>query len=193
MMRMNWAVTSASRWWLVVSATCLLAACTTGPYAPPPPVSAPRHQVPTTPESAPEVLSPTPVPRTTPAPSTESSRTIARGVRTERVQPTAAAQALIQKAQAARRAGDYSQATSLLERAQRMSPQAADVYLELALVKAADGAYAQAEQFGQKAISLSGSDERFRRQAWQVIADIREARGDRTGAAEARRLAASQG
>jgi|SRR5690554_147777 len=183
----------ASRWWLAVSASCLLAACTTGPYAPPPPVIAPQPEAPATRESAPQTLPPSSPTPSTQSPSMESSRTIARGVRTERVQPTAAARALIQRAQAERRAGNYSQAASLLERAQRMSPQAADVYLELALVKAAEGAYAQAEQFGQKAISLSGSDEGFRRQTWQVIADIREARGDRAGAAEARRLAARQG
>lgn len=187
------------RWLASLSATCVLAACTTGPYAPPPPVVPQKPPVYTAPETTPGTQSQQSTPSSSTSSQqsqsqkTESSRTIARGVRTERVQPTAAAQALIQKAQAARRSGDYTQASSLLERAQRMSPQAAEVYLELALVKAAEGSYAQAEQFAQKAISLSGSDDWFRSQAWQVIADIRDARGDRTGAAEARKLAARQG
>src|SRR5690606_27690988 len=102
-------------------------------------------------------------------------------------------QAMIDKAQAARQGGQLAQATSMLERAQRMSPQAAEVYYELAAVKMAEGAYVQAEQFCQKALSVAGDDSSLRSRIWQRIAEVREARGDQRGAADARRQGSQRG
>lgn len=52
---------------------------------------------------------------------------------------TSAAAGLLDKAQAASAQGDYEQALALLERAQRIDPNSAQVYLQLARVYAAQG------------------------------------------------------
>src|SRR5690606_5050918 len=52
---------------------------------------------------------------------------------------TPAAAGLLDKAQAASAQGDYEQALALLERAQRIDPNSAQVYLQLARVYAAQG------------------------------------------------------
>ena len=183
---------SASPWFALTLSALMLTACTTGPYAPQPP-----DVVPPTPRSQAPAATPQPAPRA-PASSqapkkAEPSRTIARGVRVERSRPSPAAQAMIEKARGARKSGELAQAASLLERAQRMSPQAAEVYYEMAAVKMDEGAYVQAEQFCQKALSLIGDDARFRANVWQRIAEIREARGDKRGAQEARDNARGRG
>lgn len=169
----------------------LLNACATGPYTPPREVKTPAPKSTPAPKAKvsvpePERPSATPAPRQE-APRTDASRTIAKGVRVERTLPSPAAQAMIQQAQKARAQGQLAQAGSFLERAQRMSPQAAEVYYELAALKMAEGAYGAAEQFCQKALSLAGDDAAFRAQVWQRIAEVREARGDKRGAEEARR------
>ena len=171
----------------------LLSACASGPYSP---SSAPDVVPPTTgPASNQSRTEIEPKAPTTqqPAQKPDSSRTIAKGVRTERSRPSPAAQSMIEKARAARQSGDLNQASSLLERAQRMSPQAAEVYYELAAVKMEAGSFVEAEQFCQKALALSGDDSRFRANIWQRIAEIREARGDKRGAQEAREKARGQG
>ncbi len=178
-----------ARWGAVCLVSVLLSACATGPYAPPSPVVAPAPRG----ESAPVISeSTTPTPQTEPA-KPDVSRTIAKGVRTERSLPSPAAQAMIEQARTARQDGQLAQATSLLERAQRMSPQAAEVYYELAAVKMADGAYVQAEQFCQKALSVTGGDASLRSRIWQRIAEIRDARGDKRGAEEARQQGSQRG
>src|SRR5690606_10209279 len=177
------------RWGTVCLMSVLLSACATGPYAPRAPVNTPTPRA----ETGPVVSEPaTPAPRTEPA-KPDVSRTIAKGVRTERTLPSPAAQAMIEQARTARQEGQLAQATSLLERAQRMSPQAAEVYYELAAVKMADGAFVQAEQFCQKALSVAGGDGSLRSRIWQRIAEIREARGDKRGAEEARRQGSQRG
>ena len=52
---------------------------------------------------------------------------------------TSAAAGLLDKARAASEQGDYEQALALLERAQRIDPNSAEVYLQLARVYAAQG------------------------------------------------------
>ncbi|MDO8863861.1 tetratricopeptide repeat protein [Haliea sp. E1-2-M8] len=52
---------------------------------------------------------------------------------------TSAAASLLEKASAASAQGDYEQALALLERAQRIDPNSAEIYLQLARVYAAQG------------------------------------------------------
>ena len=165
---------SPLRFTALVFSSVVLTACATGPYAPPPPDAAapPRAESKAVERPAPPPASSTKAPTSS---KPKASQTIAKGVRTERSRPSAAAQAMIEKAREARQSGDLAQAAGLLERAQRMSPQAAEVYYELAAVKMAANAHAQAEQLCQKALSLAGDDARFRADVWQRIADIREA------------------
>jgi thioredoxin-like negative regulator of GroEL len=93
-----------------------------------------------------------------------------------RIEPALAVQKVIAQAVVARKNGNYDQALLLLDRAQRMAPKAAEVYLEMARVNRQTGRLAQAEQLCLKAISLSGSDQDFRRQAMRELEYVRRAR-----------------
>lgn len=77
-------------------------------------------------ETVPETPAPPPAPPAPPPPVTDP------GV-------TSAAAGLLDKARAASVQGDYEQALALLERAQRIDPNSAEVYLQLARVYAAQG------------------------------------------------------
>lgn len=88
--------------------------------APPPPPSAPAPQPPPTPPRPPQ-------------PST-----------------TSAWKPLVEKAQQARQRGDIEQALALLERAQRIDPESAEIYLELASTHQARGDMAQARATAER-------------------------------------------
>ncbi len=57
---------------------------------------------------------------------------------------------LLKKAEAAAAGGDYQQALALLERAQRVDPDSAEVYLALARTYAAKGDYSQARATAER-------------------------------------------
>jgi len=92
-----------------------------------------------------------------------------------RIEPGTATNNILSEAIAAREGGHFEQALLLLERAQRITPQAGEVYLEMARVKRQLGQLGKAEQLCLKAISLSGKDLRFRRQVMQEIEFVRRA------------------
>ena len=73
--------------------------------------------------------------------------------------PSSAARQLISQADAQLNAGDGYAALRSLERAQRISPRAPEIYLEMAAVRQYLGQLAQAKQLAKKALSLVGSDE----------------------------------
>lgn len=66
--------------------------------------------------------------------------------------PVAAYGPLIDRASEARERGDYEQALSLLERAQRIDPQSARVYLEIAATHHARGDYRQARTVAERGL-----------------------------------------
>lgn len=59
---------------------------------------------------------------------------------------------LLDRAAEARERGDYEQALSLLERAQRIDPQSARVYLEIAATHHARGDYRQARTVAERGL-----------------------------------------
>lgn len=92
-----------------------------------------------------------------------------------RIEPSTATNNILFEAVAAREGGHFEQALLLLERAQRMTPQAGEVYLEMARVKRELSQLDKAEQLCLKAISLSGQDLHFRRQVIEEMEFIRRA------------------
>lgn len=94
----------------------------TEPAAAPPPSAAPAPQQP-----------PAPQPPRPPQPAT-----------------TSAWKPLVQKARQARDRGDYEQALVLLERAQRIDPESAEIYLQLAQTHRARGDASQARATAER-------------------------------------------
>lgn len=124
----------------------------------------------------------TPSHRTGPAPSP------AHREQAGRLSP--AAEMLVARARTALSGGDPQRALDQLERAQRISPHAPRVYLQLARTYQAMKRYGQAQQLVLKGLSLAGDDNELRAEAWSLMADIRQSAGDAGGAAAARKRAA---
>ena len=98
--------------------------------------------------------------------------------------------ALLDRAQIDNRAGNRDAAGSSLERALRIEPRNAWLWLELAQLRLAQGQYAQAITLARKSISFSGHEHRLQALNWQVIGNARVAQGDPAGAEEAFKVAA---
>jgi Tfp pilus assembly protein PilF len=119
----------------VLALVVLLAACATS--TPPPSAPAPVVVKPAPPgkvESPPARVPPQAPPR----PATPSA--------------SAAWQPLLAKAQQATQRGDYEQALALLERAQRIDPDSAEVYLCMAQTQRASGNAAQARAMAERGL-----------------------------------------
>lgn len=85
-------------------------------------------------------------------------------------------------------------AVTYLERAVRIDPRNATLWIELSAAHLADNNLAAANQHVRKAIALAGQDQALTRAAWLQMADIREAEGNRSEAdAIRRRFAALRG
>jgi len=102
-----------------------------------------------------------------------------------------AADDLLNQAEDARRAGDYSAAVNHLERGIRMAPRSPSLYLALAKTRLAMGQYGNATQMAQRTVSLlpakpRGAEQTAKAEAWIVIAQAREKQGDFDGAERAR-------
>lgn len=65
---------------------------------------------------------------------------------------TTAWKPLVEKAQQARARGDYEQALALLERAQRIDPESAEIYLQLAQTHRARGDISQARATAERGL-----------------------------------------
>ncbi|WP_097461949.1 tetratricopeptide repeat protein [Mangrovitalea sediminis] len=89
---------------------------------------------------------------------------------------------MIRQANAQIASGDILGGISRLERAQRISPRAPEVYYTMAEGYMRQGDYGTAEQFARKGLSLAGSSDRLRRSGWLLMADILRAQGDGKGA-----------
>ncbi len=116
---------------------------------------------------------------------------VTKPIEIDRERPSGAAVQVLAQADSFARQKQYDQALLLLDRAQRMSPQAGEVYLQMAKVKYDLGEYNKAEQLCLKAVALSGTDSRFRKKSLQTLAIVRDGKGDRAGAATAREQAAA--
>jgi tetratricopeptide (TPR) repeat protein len=123
----------------VLLKVALLAACstTTQPGGQPAPVVKPQEPV---------IVAPPPatVYETPPRPATHSA--------------SAAWQPLLAKAELASERGDYEQALALLERAQRIDPDSAEVYLGIARTQLAKGDIGQARAMAERGLLYCSSD-----------------------------------
>jgi Flp pilus assembly protein TadD len=72
-------------------------------------------------------------------------------------------------------AGDLPKAIQILERALRIQPDKAELWIDLARLHLKEGNSAQAEQFARKALLFTGQRYDLEQQAWVVIANARAA------------------
>ena len=122
-----------------VGLVILLAACST--YTPPARAPAPVEQ----PQPEPRVVTPpAKVPQAPPRPATPSA--------------SAALRPLLAKAGQATERGDYEQALTLLERAQRIDPDSAEVYLGMAQTHKARGDLAQTRATAERGLLYCATD-----------------------------------
>jgi tetratricopeptide (TPR) repeat protein len=121
---------------LLVSLSVFLSACGTNPY------SLPRIESPEPEYSEPEPEQRESAPETVPEPQPEVSRPASPGAHV----------GLLAKADIARENGNYSQALAYLERAQRIDPDNAEIYLGLAQTHYAAGNASQARATAERGL-----------------------------------------
>jgi hypothetical protein len=85
--------------------------------------------------------------------------------------------ALQDESEHAAAAGDLPKAIQILERAIRIQPDKAELWLDLARLHLKEGNPAQAEQFARKALLFTGQRYDLEQQAWVIIADAKAAKG----------------
>lgn len=90
---------------------------------------------------------------------------------------SAASRALVGQAQAQMASNNYAVAAASIERALRIEPDNALLWIELGKVRQAEGNYVQAENMGRKAASMSVNAPRANSAAWTLIAESLRARG----------------
>lgn len=96
-----------------------------------------------------------------------------------------AARALVAQAQTQTASGNYAIAASTLERALRIDPDSATLWVEMGKVRQAEGNYVQAENMGRKALAMARGDQRAQSAAWRLIAESLRARNRVAEAREA--------
>jgi Flp pilus assembly protein TadD len=109
----------------------------------------------------------------------EQSGSVETPGRTNDPEPTmsSAGRTLLEQGRTQRLAGEYLQATASLERALRVDPQQAPIWLELGRLRFDEGNFAQAEQMARKALSLAPAGDSVQSQAEQLIDQSRRAAG----------------
>ena len=153
----------------IAAATLALSACTvpqpSGAPPRPTPVPPPQERAPVETQPAPQPEPPIEQPQPLPAPVVR--------------EPTlsAASRALIGQAQSQLASKNYAVAAASIERALRIEPDNALLWIELGKVRQAEGNYVQAENMGRKAASMSVNAPRANSAAWTLIAESLRARG----------------
>lgn len=82
---------------------------------------------------------------------------------------TQAGSTLLEMGRAQRDGGNYTQAAMTIERALRIEPNNALLWIELGEIKAADGDREQAETMARKALTLADGDPRIEDRATRLI------------------------
>jgi Flp pilus assembly protein TadD len=122
-----------------------------------------------------------------PSTSDDTGDAAAAGRMTEATRPTAATASLLAAAQTASEERNFADAISYLERAVRIEPRNATLWIELSDAHLANGNTNAADQHVRKAIALAGADAALTRLAWLQLADVREAEGNLSEARAIRR------
>jgi len=109
----------------------------------------------------------------------EQSGSVETPGRTADPEPTmsSAGRTLLGQGRTQRLAGEYQQASASLERALRVDPQQAAIWLELGRLRFDEGNFAQAEQMARKALSLAAAGDSVQSQGEQLIDQSRRAAG----------------
>jgi len=89
--------------------------------------------------------------------------------------------ALLRTADEQQRAGQLDSAAASLERALRIEPGNAWLWLQLGRLRLQQQRWSQAEQMAQKSIRLATGDKRMQIAGWQLIAAARHGAGDLAG------------
>ena len=95
--------------------------------------------------------------------------------------------ALLQLSERAQSAGSLPEAIAYAERAIRIKPRQADLWLRLATLELANEQPKSAIQYANKTLSLAERQPQLQQQAWLLIADARTALGDDEAAEAIRR------
>lgn len=90
--------------------------------------------------------------------------------------------ALLQLSERAQAAGSLAEAIAYAERAIRIDPRQADLWLRLATLELASEQPESAIQYANKALSLADGQTQLQQQAWLLIADARTVLGDHEAA-----------
>jgi hypothetical protein len=158
----------ATRLGALAASTLLVTACATSPAYPPAggtTTGRPAGQPPTYPPTAPAPLpGPTQTPAPAPAPPPPS-----------RPDP-AVTLALREQSLAAAARGDTEQAIALIERALRIEPSRAELWIDLARLHLDEGDAAGAEQFARKALLFTRNRPDLEQSAYSVISQAQRAR-----------------
>ncbi len=86
--------------------------------------------------------------------------------------------ALLQQSERAASGGSLVEAIAYLERAIRIEPKRADLWVQLAQLEIANQQPTAAIQYANKALALAGTRTDWQRDAWLVIADAKAAQGE---------------
>ena len=171
---------------LLLLALLALSACSVSPFRPDPGPGGPTPPGPATAGGAGPVLeTPTGDVAPLPAPETAIERPpapVLEPVPRERPKrPPAtlspASRALVTQAETQRKKGDLPGASVTLDRAMRIEPNNPLLWIEMGRLRMDQRNYAQAENMGRKALSMSVGDDATQSQAWELIAQSLRARG----------------
>jgi hypothetical protein len=164
-----------NRYCVLIAITLLLGACAVPkPYPP----GTPTPSVPP-PGTPPLETQPAPGP-----PPVEESQPLPEPVIREPVL-SPASRSLVGQAQTQLASKNFAVAASSIERALRIEPDNALLWIELGKIRQAEGNYVQAENMGRKALSMAANAPRAQSSAWSLIADSYRARGKNTEARDA--------
>jgi hypothetical protein len=151
-------------------AACLAAtACTSfGPTAPrpSPPAAPPPSTLPGPPRTTPLPPANLPPPAPTAPPSVPPASTVPGRTQSD---ARNASSALLAQSRRERAAGSYAQATSSIERALRLDPNNAELWVERGELALQTGNTAQAATMARKALTLTGSDRALESRAQQLL------------------------
>jgi tetratricopeptide (TPR) repeat protein len=155
----------------VLAYVACAAACTTlggAPSRPQPPPDAPRPTTPAPPTTeAPSAPAPAPLPP--PAPRGEPVPRADVPPARPQSDASGASGALLEQSRAQRAAGSVPAARASLERALRLDPNNAAIWLELGELELKTGNMSQAATLARKAISLAGRDTRLTARAERLL------------------------
>jgi len=100
--------------------------------------------------------------------------------------------ALLTQSRDAQDQGNLTEATTYVERAIRINPRRADLWVQLGRLQLAQSSPQAAQRYAQKAITLAGNRLDWIRDAWLLIAQAKQAQGHTEEANEIRNRWRSQ-